>query len=444
MDRGNTLLLKRLAIGGMATLLVVLTAVPVSAASFQPHGRAALLLDGTTGQILYQQNAQIKNYPASTTKLLTALVAVEHGKLTQSIKVSTNAVDMPPGSSMCYLQDGEEQKLEHLLYGLLLVSGNDCAQAIADGLSNGKPDQFVAWMNETAKRLGADNSHFTNPHGLHDPAHYTTALDLALIARGALQNPTVRKISGSTEFTWPGKSEINGVYYNHNQMLFRYAGAVGGKNGFTEEADLTLVTAAERDGRLLIGVVMGEPNQSSQYGDMTDLLDMGFGDFDRQTAVAAGTSFGDVTVTNGKGKSVTAVAQADFPVTAPKGGKAPVTLAPRLDASVAAPVTSGQKLGEVEIREGDRVLGTVPLVAEDAVAVRAFFSMGSAGAVAGTALGFVWTGVRWLLYLVIGLFAVRITVKGTRRIVRRYRRKGSGYQGAGGRGSISLYRVKGR
>ena len=381
------------------------------------------------------------NYPASTTKLLTALVAVEHGKLDQKIIVSEHAVDKAPDSSSCYLNKGEEQPLEYLLYGLLLPSGNDCADAIAEGVTGGKPEQFVAWMNETAKRVGATSSHFANPSGLHDPAHYTTALDLALISRAAFANPVVRKISGTQSFFWPGKSgpeKDKNIYYNHNQMVFTYDGTVAGKTGYTEEAGLTLVNAAEKNGLLLVGVVMGEPFQQTQYQDMADLLDMGFADFERKTAVARGLETEAVAVTGGTGTQVTAVAGSDFWVAAPKGGAPRVTTKARLEPKVTAPVKEGQKLGDLEIREGDRLLGTVPLLAKEAVAAKpATGARLMAGAL---------TALKWVAGIFLGLFLFRTIVKTARRLLRRSRKRTGGYRGGSdirNRGSsFSMYRTK--
>jgi serine-type D-Ala-D-Ala carboxypeptidase (penicillin-binding protein 5/6) len=442
-DRGICLLNKRFLVGGMAVLIWVLSAVPAAARTFEPRGRAALLLDATSGQILYQQNGQATNYPASTTKLLTALVAVEHGKLDQKIKISEQAIDKAPDSSSCYLNLGEEQPLEHLLYGLLLPSGNDCADAIAEGVTGGNPAQFVTWMNETAKRVGATSSHFANPSGLHDPDHYTTALDLALIARAAFANPVVRKISGAKEFNWPGKSfratgeELNGIYYNHNQMVFYYEGNVAGKTGYTEEAGLTLVNAAERNGQLLIGVVMGEPFQNIQYEDMENLLDMGFSDFERKAAVTKGSETGTVTVTGGLAENVTAVTGGEFWISAPKGATPDITVKPVLDSTAAAPVTAGQPLGKLEVRQGDRLLGTVPLLAKEAVDVKP--------ATAAKLLSGLLTALKWVGGILLGLFAFRTVVKTVRRIRRGSRRRGGSFRGSGSRSrtsSITMYRTR--
>lgn len=434
---------KRFIMGGMAVLIWVLSAVPAAAGTFEPRGRAALLLDASSGQILYQQNGQATNYPASTTKLLTALVAVEHGKLDQKIKISEQAIDKAPDSSSCYLNLGEEQPLEYLLYGLLLPSGNDCADAIAEGVTGGNPAQFVTWMNETAQRIGATGSHFANPSGLHDPNHYTTALDLALIARAAFANPVVRRISGAKEFNWPGKSfsatgeKINDIYYNHNQMVFYYEGTVAGKTGYTEEAGLTLVNAAERNGQLLIGVVMGEPFQKTQYEDMESLLDMGFSEFERKSAVTKGTDTGTVTVSGGLAESVTTVTGSDFWVTAPKGGAPDITVKPVLADTATAPVTEGQQLGTLEIRQGNRLLGTVPLLAKTGVDVKP--------AIAAKVLSAALTVLKWVGGILVGLFAFRTVVKTVRRIRRGSRRKSGGFRGSGAgnrTSSITMYRTR--
>lgn len=430
-------MIKRLTTAGVAAFLCFFIALPAAAESPAPRGRAAVLLDGATGQILFQQNARNQNYPASTTKLLTALVAVEHGKLDQVIHVSETAVDFGPDSASCGINAGEEHRLEYLLYGLLLNSGNDCATAIAEGVSNGQPEQFIGWMNETAERLGTTGSHFANPHGLHDPNHYTTALDLALIARGALANPTVQKIASTQEFFWPGKSETKGSYWNHNQMAFYYEGFIGGKTGYTEEAKLTLVSAAERNGLQVIGVVMGEETQAEEYGDMEALLDYGLASFERQAVVEAGAKVADVPVTGGLAGQVAAVTEDTFLAAGPIGGSANVTVTPKLNPEVAAPVTAGQNLGQLEVRDGDRLLGTVPVVAQESVALQ---PTAMKKLLTGTL-----TGLKWLGITLGGLLVFRTVVKTTRRTLRRAsggsagRRRGS----AGGQGQvISSYRPK--
>lgn len=414
---------KRLAISAMAALLTIIPAGAAHASTPVMHGRAALLLDGITGQVLFDYNGSDRNFPASTTKLLTALVAVEHGKLDQVVKISAKAVDQAPDSSSCYLNQGEEQKLEHLLIGLLLVSGNDCAIAIAEGVSGGQPEQFVTWMNETAKRIGAVNTHFTNPHGLHETDHYTTAYDLAVIGRAALANRTIEQIALTKEFNWPGKN--NGTYYNHNAMLFTYDYTSGGKTGFTEQAGLTLVNTAKKDGRWLIGVVMGEDSKQNQYGDMEDLFEYGFSQFEHKVAVAAGTPQGNVQVINGKQTVVSASAQSEVVVAVPKGTEPKVTLDRKVDATVTAPVTVGQRVGTLEVREGEKVLAAVPITAREAIEAKPPLSQ--------NLLTWTLTVLKWLGITAIGLFLFRTIVKAIRRALRNRRRKGAVGRIASGR-----------
>lgn len=412
-DNGGTLFLRL----RRAVALIVLAAALLSSGEAWAqtpimHGRAAVLIDGSTGQVLFNYNAGVRNYPASTTKLLTALVAVEHGSLDQIITVSAQAIDQPPGSSACYISVGEQQRLEYLLYGLLLSSGNDCADAIAEGLTGGHPGQFLIWMNETARRVGAQDSQFRNPHGLHNPEHYTTAVDLARIARAAMANPVVRRIAGTKEFNWPGKN--NGTYYNHNAMLFTYDGTVGGKNGFTEQAGLTLVSSAERDGQFFVGVVLGESSRLNQYDDMKALLDYGFEKFEARQVVTIGTPLGEVTVKNGLSQKVRAVTTEGFQVAAPKGGDPEITVSAKTSTDVTAPVEAGAPLGQAEIRVGGQLLGTVLLVADISVAATPPLQNHVKRWGLSILKGLAWT----LLSLII----FRVVVKTIRRMIRRRRK----------------------
>ncbi len=427
---------------GILTLVITLWigwAAPAAAETLTPNAQAAVLLDGLSGQILYDHNGSAPNYPASTTKLLTALVAVEHGDLNQIITISDRAVDQPPDSSSCYLERGEQHSLEHLLYGLLIASGNDCAAAIAEGVTGGHPETFIDWMNETARRLGATRSHFTNPHGLHDPEHYTTASDLAIIARAALANPTVRNIAGTKEFFWPGKSEQLGIYYNHNRMLWTYDGTIGGKTGFTEQAGLTLVSAAKRGDRLLIGVIMGERFKAEQYREMAALLDYGFERFEQVPVVEPGERMGNIPVRGGKSEQVEVVAGGSFRISVPRGEEPGTTIHPVLSRDlVKAPIQKGEPLGHVEIRENGRLLGTVPLVAAHPVESASLLPEGLLQAASGDA--------KWLAYLLAGFFVWRILLRGLRRGRRRARRRPTYRRRLGGSrvGMISAYRTKWR
>jgi D-alanyl-D-alanine carboxypeptidase (penicillin-binding protein 5/6) len=429
-------LFRKVSTAVLVAALMSLAVGPAHAQAPPTHGRAALLLDGVSGQLLYHQNGLVKNFPASTTKLLTALVAAEHGNMDDIIMVSSQAVDKPWDSSSCLLEPGEQQPLRYLLTGLLLVSGNDCADAIAEGVSSGRPEQFITWMNETAIRLGATQSHFTNPSGLHDPDHYTTALDLALIARAALANPIVQQLANTKQFHWPDKSERNGIYYNLNAMVFTYDGSVGGKTGFTEEAGLTLVTAAKRGNQLLIAVVLDEPSRSHLYLDAEALLDYGFASFQQVPIVTIGKPYGTVPVIGGTEPHVTVVAQKEFLASLPLSGGAGITASPRLESALEAPVTIGQQVGVVEIRDGARLVGTVPVVTQTAV---------NADPVAPEeAREWSYLVLRWIGLLLGGLLLFRFIVKRIRRRLRQRNRRRSFHLGAQHTYSINVYRPRDR
>jgi D-alanyl-D-alanine carboxypeptidase (penicillin-binding protein 5/6) len=390
------------------------------AAGEQPpvmHGRAAVLLDGTTGQLLYQFNPTNRNYPASTTKLLTALVAVEHGQMDQQITVSQQAVEKPWDSSSCYLNANESQPLRYLLYGLLLASGNDCADAIAEGVGGGDPAKFVRWMNETAQRIGATQSYFVNPSGLHNDNHYTTALDLALIARAALANPDVRKIAGTKAFDWPGK-EQNGTYYNHDSMLWDYPGTIGGKTGFTDEAGLTLVNAAERDGLYLIAVVMGYESRDQELADIKALMDWGFAQFTQSNLLSPEQTIATVPVADGTAPSVSASVPKPYTVAVPKESGVAQNLIRKVKPmpQLNAPVRAGDQVGTVEIWEGERLLQILPLVAQTGVAA-APVSLIKRG------MGVVAQGLIWFSYIGAGLLLLLLVLRGVGAMVQ-YRRRG--------------------
>lgn len=341
----------------------------------------------------------------------------------QQITVSQRAVDKPWDSASCYLNANETQPLENLMYGLLLASGNDCADAIAEGVGNGNYNQFVTWMNETAQQLGATNSHFANANGLHDPNHYTSALDLALIAKAAFANPTVRKIAGTKSFDWPGK-EKNGTYYNHDGLLWDYAGTIGGKTGYTEEAGLTLVNAVDRNGLMLVAVVMGYEDKTVEYQDIKALLDWGYSQFSTKAFLSPDQVLAQVPVRDGAAAAVPAIVPKPYEAAVPKeGGPAPnlrQTVKP--NPVLSAPVQPGDQVGTVEIWEQDRLLQSLPLVAQTGVAAApiALLKRG-AGVLSQILIWFSYIGSVTLLGLV--LLRVMAVYRRNRRPVRVPRRE---------------------
>lgn len=239
----------------------------------QVSARAAIVVEYPSGRILYQKAAHERLAPASTTKILTAILVLEYGKLDEVVTVA--AEDMIRGSTMG-LRAGEKQTLRHLLYGLMLPSGNDAALTVArhigskQGTSSAKEavQAFVSMMNTRAMQMGLKDTHFVNPHGLGGRGHYSSAYDLAILTSYAMRFDTFNQIVRQAEYHVPGHKLVN-----INKMLQKYPGADGVKTGYTRSAGLCLVTSATRGSKRLISVVLNAPNW---YDDSATLLDYGF------------------------------------------------------------------------------------------------------------------------------------------------------------------------
>jgi D-alanyl-D-alanine carboxypeptidase (penicillin-binding protein 5/6) len=233
---------------------------------------AYLLMNAASGQVMLEHEGETQLPMASTTKIMTAILALEQGNLNDVVTVGEKPYST--GGSTIWLGLGEQQTLQNLLYALMLESANDAAVAIAEHIG-GTEERFVELMNQKAQAIGATHTHFANSHGLHDPNHYTTAHDLALIARYAMQNPEFRRLVETETATIPGfKANPPRNLVNHNQLLGYYDGTTGVKNGYTEEAGLTNVAAAKRGDTELIAVVLGA--QNFIWTSSMKLLDYGF------------------------------------------------------------------------------------------------------------------------------------------------------------------------
>lgn len=256
------------------------SSLTTAASELDLNAGSAVLMDYTTGQVLYRKNPFMQRPPASTTKILTSIIAIEKGNLQRKIIASRTAA-RADGSSI-YLRAGESHSLKELLYGILLNSGNDASIAVAENLA-GSESKFAEWMTAKAVQIGAVDSHFKNCNGLPDKEHYSTAYDLAIIARYALRNPVFADIVKTKRklIPWPG-NPFKRILINHNKLLWRYQFADGVKNGYTTEAGRCLVSSATKDGRRLIVVVL---KSKDLYGDSTKLLDYGFKNYQLLTTI---------------------------------------------------------------------------------------------------------------------------------------------------------------
>ncbi|MBR3848370.1 MAG: D-alanyl-D-alanine carboxypeptidase [Oscillospiraceae bacterium] len=276
-------------------LAAALSAFLFCTASAAPSliSESAVLMDAETGQVLYDKNMHVQKHPASITKIATVICGLENGSLTDKITMSENAVfSVSRNSSHIALDVGEELTLEEASYAALLVSANEACNGIAEHCG-GTIENFVSMMNETARAAGAKNTTFVNANGLRDPNHLTTAYDMACITRYALRNDDFRKIFGTYKYTMAPTNEQpeERLFVNQHYMIsdpsLLYDGFVGGKVGYTTDALCTLVTAAERDGRTLIAVVMRSPRDYDRYTDTKALLDYGFESFHTLTVTKA-------------------------------------------------------------------------------------------------------------------------------------------------------------
>lgn len=264
------------------------------------YADSAIVMEASTGLILYEKDIYSKYYPASITKIMTTLLALENCNLNETMTMSHEAEwDVDFNSSRIGLVEGEQISLEDALYAVMLESANEVSYGVAEHVAKGTVADFAAMMNARAKELGCKNTNFVNPHGLHDDNHYTCAYDMALIGKAAINLPEFRKITGTRTYQIPATNK-NVLRYlaNHHRFIrktLNYDGTIGGKTGGTEEAKTTLVTFAERDGLLLIAVVLHVDTALHAYEDTSKILDFGFENYSlytmEQTETTNNTTF---------------------------------------------------------------------------------------------------------------------------------------------------------
>ena len=262
---------RRRKIGQIAALVLACTAAPLFGQTLNVVAQSAAVVDSYSGDFLFAKNENAKQYPASSTKILTAIIVIESGDLDHLVTVDLADTKVEPSS--LGLKPGEQYTRRQLLYGLLLKSANDVAMVLARDNAGSIPT-FSEKMNLRAAQLGATSSHFVNPHGLHDPNHYTTAHDLVLIGRAAMQQPLFREIVSTIYYTWKAPSGQIDQLRNHNRLLRHFAGCNGLKTGYTRIAQQVLVSSALRGGHEVISVVL-HTDKPGIWDDSKALLSYG-------------------------------------------------------------------------------------------------------------------------------------------------------------------------
>ncbi|MDI6891633.1 MAG: D-alanyl-D-alanine carboxypeptidase family protein [Actinomycetota bacterium] len=323
--------------------------------------QSGILIDVRTGQVLWEKNPHQKRSIASTTKIMTAVLVLERAQFTDVVTTSQKAADV--GEAELYLSPGEQRTVEELLYGLLLKSANDAAMTLAEHVG-GSVEHFVELMNKKAELIGARNTNFTNPHGLTDGSHHSTAYDLSLIARYALLDPEFAKIVSTEHRTipWPD-NQYPRELENHNKLLKRYPYADGVKTGYTTKAGHCLVASATKDETKLLLVVLGSPTSEACYTDSERLLDYGFTNFRRERVVRRGKVYKAVNLPVWEGEKLNLIAASDLFVQVKQN---PHTLESKVsfEEPKVLPIFKGQKFGEVIVTQDGLEFERVDLVAQ--------------------------------------------------------------------------------
>jgi D-alanyl-D-alanine carboxypeptidase (penicillin-binding protein 5/6) len=346
---------KRFLVVAVAALFI---AVPALGAGPQVTGRAWLVENGSTGEVLLAHGARARVPIASITKLMTILLTLEHTRPGAVVTVNPLAAEV--GESSAGLLPGERLTVRELLEAALVASANDAADALAFYVGHGSEAHFVAMMNARARQLGLLDTHFVRPDGLDAPGHVSSARDVTFLARLLMHHPIVRQIVRRRVATISGGRTL----HTWNDLLYSYPGIFGVKTGHTSAAGWSEVGAARRDGVSIYATLLGSPDRSTRNRDLARLLDWGFSRYVRVRPVVKGHAYAEGEV--GYGRRPLALVAAESPALVLRVDR-PVVRRVVFPAAVSLPVSRGQSLGRVQIYQGRRLLGTVSLVASRSV-----------------------------------------------------------------------------
>lgn len=345
-------------------MLIISLIFPITTRAVESSSKSAILMEENSERILYNKNSDEPLPMASTTKIMTAIVAIEYGNL-DDIVVIDDETPYIEGSSI-YLKTNDKISLEDLVYALVLRSGNDAADSIAKHIG-GTMDNFITLMNEKAKVIGASNTNFVNPHGLHDANHYTTAEDLLLITKYAFGNDIFKRIVGTTNRDIKINNEKRTIF-NKNKMVTQYEGGNGVKTGYTTDAGKCLVFSAERNGMQLIGVLIDSYNI---WTDSEILLDYGFEKYKLENVVTKSEYLGSIYIDKGIKDTVKIYATSDINI--PVTGDETLSTELTLNKNLTAPIYSKQKIGTLDIKIEDNIIYTEDLYCPEKIYVKDFF-----------------------------------------------------------------------
>lgn len=340
-------------------------AEPVMPAAPQLAAKSYVLMDAASGQVLVETNGDERLPPASLTKLMTAYIAtleINRGQIKESdmVRISEKAWRM--GGSKMFIEVGKEVSVDDLLHGIIIQSGNDASVAIAEHIA-GSEEGFADMMNSHAQRLGLSNTHFVNATGWPHAEHYSSASDMAKLARAIIYEDQAHyAIYAQKEFFWNGIKQPN-----RNLLLWRDKTVDGLKTGHTEEAGYCLVASAVRDGMRLIAVVFGTVSEQARAAEVQKLLTYGFRFFETRTFYKQGTELAQAQVWKGEQDKVKAGLAQDLTMTLPKGQLEKLAASMNINPQLTAPIAAGDVIGKVEVKLGDEVVQSTDLIALEAV-----------------------------------------------------------------------------
>ena len=355
----------------LALLAIVTTAASVAWAAPaipsppQLAAKSYMLMDAASGKVLIESNSDERLPPASLTKLMTAYIAtleIQKGQISDSDLVTVSEKAWRTGGSRMFIQVNTQVSVDDLLHGIIIQSGNDASVAMAEHIA-GSEEAFADMMNTTAQRLGMSNTHFMNATGLPDPEHYSSAHDMAKLARAIIyQDPAHYAIYAQKEFFWNNIKQPN-----RNLLLWRDKTVDGLKTGHTEEAGYCLVASAVRDGMRLISVVFGTDSEQARAAETQKLLTYGFRFFETRTFYQKGVELAQQQVWKGQQSQVKAGLAEDLTLTLPRGQLDKLQASMSFSDTLIAPISQGQVVGKVEVKLGEEVLHSADLVALEAV-----------------------------------------------------------------------------
>jgi len=326
---------------------------------------AAIVMDTISGRVLYEKNAYTRRSIASTTKIMTAIVAIENGNDDEDVIVSKRAAAI--SGSQVNIKEGKSYKLGDLMNAMMIRSGNDAAIAIAEHVG-GSVEAFAEMMNRKAAEIGATNTNFVTPHGLDDPQHYSTAYDLALITQYALKNEKFCKIVGTKNSTFEG----NGIT-NTNEMLSLYPGADGVKTGYTGQAGRCLVTSVTQNGWRIISVVLNCASRPVRAQSSKVILDYAFGNYKSYEYLQKGQEVSEIKLNKGLENKISVYSDRDISVPLKQEEVDRVEIAYNIPRVVEAPIKSDSKIGTIDFILDGKLLASSDIISHDTVARKDFY-----------------------------------------------------------------------